>query len=65
MPRKAFIGEPRDVHGNAVACGRCDRRASTLVGNEPRCAWHVTETLPASVKNGLLASQRDRGRQRR
>jgi hypothetical protein len=57
---KAFIGEPRDAQGNAVACARCDRRATTRVGSEPRCSWHLTESLPPAARNGIAASRRDR-----
>ena len=61
---KAFIGEPADGAGNALPCARCDRRATTRVGpeREPRCSWHVTDTLPAAARNGLAASQRDRAK---
>jgi hypothetical protein len=64
MPVKAFIGEPADGQGNALACARCDRRATTRVGGELRCSWHVTETLPAAVRRGLESAQRDRAKRR-
>lgn len=57
---KAFIGEPRDAAGNAIPCACCDRRAITRVAGEPRCSWHVTESLPAHARRGLEASRRDR-----
>lgn len=60
MARRAFIGEPSDRQGNAIPCTRCDRRATTRVGEarEPRCSWHVTETLPLAVLRGLRARRK-------
>lgn len=58
MGRRAFIGEPSDKQGNAIACARCDRRATTRVGKEPRCSWHVTETLPLAVLRGIRARRK-------
>lgn len=60
---KAFIGEPADERGNALACVSCSRRARYRVGDEPRCGVHLTDTLPDAQRQSLAASRRDRSKQ--